>query len=134
MHGAAWNDYAERRQCVSGTFGQVVCEVGNGTLALSTEKLQALPYVISDTAGMVIGFEGEDYYPVALSGRALVEVDCEVSIGDVLCAAPNGKATVMTRFEIANYPDRILGIVSELPTYDTWRDIPVNGRVWITIK
>ena len=40
----------------------------------------------------------------------------------------------MTRFEIANYPDRILGIVSELPTYDTWRDIPVNDRVWITIK
>ena len=40
----------------------------------------------------------------------------------------------MTRGEVAHYPDRILGIVSEIPTYDTWNDVEINNRVWITIK
>ena len=69
-----------------------------------------------------------------MSGRVLVYVDCEVTTGDVVCAGEKGFATKMTRQEIINYPDRILGIVSEIPTYDTWNDKEVDGRVWITIK
>ena len=71
---------------------------------------------------------------MAVSGRVLVKVNCSVKVGDVLCADKNGFATVMTRAEVANYPDRILGIVSEIPTYETWNDIEINNRVWITIK
>lgn len=134
LHGGAWNDYAETRICNSGDVGDVVCEQGDGTVALSTEKLQPLPYVISDTYGFLIGYEGNKYKPMAVSGRVLVKVNCSVKVGDVLCADKNGFATVMTRAEVANYPDRILGIVSEIPTYETWNDIEINNRVWITIK
>lgn len=134
LHGGAWNDYAENRRCTSGDVGEVVCEQGNGTLILSTEKLQPLPYVISDTYGMLIGNKGDEYKPVAVTGRVLVKVNCPVKVGDVLCADKDGCATVMTRGEVANYPDRILGIVSEIPTYDTWNDVEINNRVWITIK
>lgn len=131
--GSAWNDYAERRLCDDSVQpGNVVCECGDGKLSLSTEKLQILPHVVSDTYGMIIG--GETGIPVSVVGRALVFVDCDVSFGDVLCANKNGMATKMTRQEIANYPDRILGIVSEIPTYDTWNGISVNNRVWINIK
>ena len=42
----------------------------------------------------------------------------------------------MTREEIIQYPDRIVGIVSEIPEYDTWGsgDVKVNGRIWIKVK
>jgi hypothetical protein len=42
----------------------------------------------------------------------------------------------MTREEIKEYPDRIIGLVSEIPEYKTWGEgnIPVNGRIWIKIK
>lgn len=133
--GGAWNDYAERRQCTTEVEpGYVVCEQGDGTLALASEKYQACPYVVSDTYGMIIGEEGDNYYPLAVSGRVLVYVDCSVKLGDVLCANKNGKATKMNRSEIVNCPDRILGVVSEIPTYDKWNDIEVNGRVWIKLR
>ena len=134
LHGGAWNDYAEQRVCINGKPGQVVCETGLGVLDLSEFKLHPLPYVISDTYGIIIGAADENSCPVAVSGRVLVYVDGEVSVGDVLCAGPKGFATKMTRQEIINYPDRILGIVSEIPTYNTWNDKEVDGRVWITIK
>ena len=43
---------------------------------------------------------------------------------------------VRTRKEIINYPDRIIGTVSEIPTYDTWGagNVSVNGRIWIRIR
>lgn len=131
--GAAWNDYAERRLCEDIVKpGNVVCETGNGHVALSKEKLQPIPHVVSDTYGMIIG--DNPGIPVSVAGRALVYVDCEVSLGDVLCARENGIATKMTRQEIVNYPDRILGIVSEIPTYEVWNGVTIDGRVWIAIK
>ncbi len=134
INGGAWNDYAERRKCVNGLPGQVVCETGHGTLATSQFKLQPLPYVISDTCGMILGDADETTKPVALSGRVLVYIAGDVVVGDVVCAGKNGFAEKMTRQEIINYPDRILGIVSEIPDYDTWNDIKINGRIWINIK
>jgi hypothetical protein len=48
----------------------------------------------------------------------------------------------MTREEIINYPDRIVGIVSCVPSYDEWgggkgadrEPVKINGRIWIKIK
>lgn len=134
LNGGAWNDYAERRICKQGKAGQVVCENGDGTLSPSSKILQALPYVISDTAGMIIGEETKDTKPLAVCGRVLVYVNCEVKVGDVLCADEGGYATVMTRKEVMFYPDRILGTVCEVPTYDTWNDVNVDSRVWVKIK
>ena len=42
----------------------------------------------------------------------------------------------MTRKEIKEWPDAIIGYVSEIPYYDTWGtdNIKVNNRIWIKIK
>lgn len=134
MHGAAWNDYAEKRKVLGlANPGDVVCENGDGTLSLSEERLQMCPYVVSDTYGFVIG-EDKDI-PLAVAGRALVKVtDEKVSVGDCLCAGQDGKAYVMSRPEVMAYPDRILGIVTEVPDYDEWNGVKINKRVWIKIK
>jgi hypothetical protein len=56
--------------------------------------------------------------------------------GDTVCAGPNGKVVKMTREEIREWPDRIVGIVSEIPNYETWGtgNVKVDGRIWIKIK
>ena len=42
---------------------------------------------------------------------------------------------MMSRREARKYPDRIIGTVSELPTYEKWGDnTQVNGRIWIKVK
>ena len=42
----------------------------------------------------------------------------------------------MTREEIKEYPERIIGTVSAIPNYEVWGEnqIHVNGRIWIRIK
>jgi hypothetical protein len=42
----------------------------------------------------------------------------------------------MTREEIQKYPDAIVGIVSEIPTYEQWGTgkVKIDGRIWIKIK
>lgn len=136
MHGAAWNDYAEARnysgnETVDELVGKVVCENGKGQVALSTTKLQPCSYVVSDTYGTTIG-KGD--INVAVMGKVLVYTNDEVELGDCLTAGENGKAVKMSRQEISNYPDRILGIVIEIPDYEQYNDINVNGRVWIKVK
>lgn len=53
-----------------------------------------------------------------------------------VCSAPNGTVDIMTREEIKEYSDCIIGIVSEIPQYETWGsdNVNVNGRIWIKIK
>lgn len=136
MHGAAWNDYAEARTCNECETphqldGYVVCESGDGTVKLSTKRLQPCAYVVSDTYGSTIGSGNIN---VGIAGKALVYTDDDVEIGDCLAAGENGKAVKMTRQEIINYPDRILGIVIEIPTQDTYNDIKINGRIWVKLK
>ena len=55
-------------------------------------------------------------------------------VGDCVCAGLNGEATVMTRDEIKEFPDRILGIITEIPEYEEWNGVKVNNRVWIKIR
>ena len=40
------------------------------------------------------------------------------------------------REEIREWPDRIVGIVSEIPEYEEWGTgkVKVNGRIWIKVK
>lgn len=132
--GAAWNDFAEFRKC-NATVGTVVCETGDGSLEPSTKRLQAGASIISDTFGMAIGPQDEGYSPIAVAGRVLVYTDdSELTPGAAVCAAPGGVVSAMTREEIKEYPDRIIGYVSEIPTYETWNDrVQVCNRIWIKI-
>lgn len=140
LYGAAWNDYAEYRE-VEATVepGRVVIETGKGDLVLATERLQPGAEVISDTYGFCIGETEKSKTPIAVTGRVLVyplEDRDTFAAGDPVCAGPNGTVSRMTRDEVREYPDRIIGTVSEIPSYDTWGagNIKVNNRIWIRIK
>jgi len=71
----------------------------------------------------------------------------EFPLGAAVCSAPDGKVDLMTREEIKEYPERIIGTVSEIPNYEIWyggnsglpeeetsTPVTVNGRIWIYIK
>lgn len=140
LYGAAWNDYAEYRE-VNETIepGRVVVETGKGDLVLATERLQPGAEIISDTYGFCIGETVKSKTPIAVTGRVLVytlEDRNSFAAGDPVCAGPNGTVSRMTRDEVREYPDRIIGTVSEIPSYDTWGagNVKINNRIWIRIK
>lgn len=138
---AVWNDYAEYRAADKNIeAGMVVCENGDGTVSVSTKRLQAGGMIVSDTFGMAIGAETKCPVPVAVSGRVLAYPDFTASMchpGDPVCAGENGTISLMTRDEVVHYPDRIIGTVSEIPTYNFWGindEVAVNGRIWIKVR
>lgn len=139
LYGAAWNDYAEYRICNENFIpGQVVCENGDDTLSIAIERMQPGANIISDTFGFAIGETEEAKCPIAVSGRVLVytyEPRESFKPGEAVCAGPNGTVSKMTREEIREYPERIIGTVSAIPNYDIWGagKIKVNNRIWIKI-
>ena len=140
LSGAAWNDYAEYRICKENFKpGQVVCENGDDTLSISQYRLQPGAEIISDTYGFIIGETDEATCPIAVSGRVLAypfEPRELFKPGDAVCAGPNGTVSIMTRKEICEYPERIIGTVSAIPNYKVWgiNDILVDNRIWIRIR
>lgn len=139
VYGAVWNDYAEFRQSKNRILpGHVVVETGRGDLVLSSHRLQPGGNVVSDTFGFAIGETKECKTPIAVSGRVLVypyEERNTYEPGDAVCTGPCGTVSKMTREEIREYPERIIGTVSEIPEYDTWgqNNVEVNGRIWIKV-
>ena len=140
LYGAAWNDYAEFRNTKEKIeAGRCVAENGDGTLSISTNRLIPGCDIVSDTFGYAIGKTDVATTPLAMTGRVLAypyEDRDSYKPGDAVCSGPNGTVSKMTRKEIINYPDRIIGTVSEIPTYDTWGagNVSVNGRIWIRIR
>ena len=140
LMGAAWNDYAEyRSQEEEIGPGYCVKSADNGKVSKTTEKYAACDGIVSDTFGFSIGKTDTCQTPLAVAGRVLAYYEGnreDYHAGDTVCAGPNGKVMKMTREEIKEYPDRIIGLVSEIPEYETWgqNDIKVNGRIWIKIK
>lgn len=137
--GAAWNDYAECREADTLDPGYVLIEVGDDTLTKSTERLQAFAGVSSDTYGFSQGETEKAKTPIGVSGRVLAYYEgdrYDYHAGDTVGAGPEGKIVKMTREEIKEYPDRIIGIVSEIPEYETWGtgNVLVDGRIWIKVK
>lgn len=145
VQGSVWNDYAELRDVFSSDFDDAIpgmvfteCAAENDTIQITTERLMPIPMVYSDTYGMLIGIKSETSIPVGVSGRVLVypfEDKKEYNLGDAVCSAPNGKVSKMTREEIKEWPDRILGYVSCIPEYETWANrVEVKDRIWIKLK
>lgn len=140
LYGAAWNDYAEYRPTVqTAKPGNCVIEIGDGTLKLSTERLQPGCEIISDTFGFAIGGTEDCKTPIACTGRVLAytyEDRYSYQPGDPVCSGPNGTVSRMTREEVINYPDRMIGTVSEIPEYQRWGagNVEVDNRIWIRIR
>ena len=147
INGALWNDFAEYRTSSCKEAGRVVIENGKGCLQLCQERLAPCAHIISDTYGISTGYSLTQDTPIGVGGRVLVypfQNRENYKVGDAVCAAPNGTADIMTREEIINYPDRIIGIVSEIPDYDVWEQqasedseivkVDVKNRIWIYVK
>ena len=136
--GAAWNDYAEfRDQVIAVEPGYCVASTDGGKVYKTTEKFQACDGIVSDTYGFAIGRSETYQTPLAVSGRVLAYCEgnrYDYHAGDTVCAGPEGKVCKMTREEIKEYPDRIVGIVSEIPEYEEWTGRKVNNRIWIKVK
>ena len=145
---AVWNDYAEFRQGDTIEPGRVVIEQKNGIMTMAQERLAPGAKIISDTYGQAMGETKKAKTPIAVSGRVLVypfKDRNEYELGAAVCAAPGGTVDIMTREEIREYPERIIGTVSEIPTYTVWHaggsvkdgpteEIKVNGRIWVYVR
>ena len=146
VYGAVWNDYAEYRKDNLNEIqkpGRCVRELGNGVLALTTKRLERGCEIVSDTFGFAIGKDEDNGYntPIASNGRVLAYPYESIEefadhIGWPVCSGPNGTVSIMTEEEEEKYPSRIIGTISEIPTYEEWGtgNVKVNGRVWIRIK
>lgn len=139
VRGAVFNDYAEYRESLIKEPGRCVIETGYGDLELSTKRLQLGGNIISDTFGFSIGETNKAQTPIAVCGRVLaypLENRYDFTAGAAVCTGPNGTVSLMTREEIKEWPDAIIGYVSEIPEYKTWGEdnIIVNNRIWIKIK
>ena len=139
VRGAVFNDYAEYRESLIKEPGRCVIETGYGDLELSTKRLQLGGNIISDTFGFSIGETNKAQTPIAVCGRVLAYPNENRELykpGAAVCSGPNGTVSLMTRKEIKEWPDAIIGYVSEIPYYDTWgtNNIKENGRIWIKIK
>ncbi len=140
VYGAVWNDYAEyRMQTEAVKPGYCVVSNNNGQVSKTTRRYQACDGIVSDTFGFAIGETDKCKTPLAVAGRVLAYCEGDrynYQAGDTVCAGPDGKVCKMTREEIQMWPDRIVGIVSEIPEYETWGtgNVKVNGRIWIKIK
>lgn len=140
VYGAVWNDYAEYRRTKNNVQpGYCVIETGKGDLIKSSERLQPGANIVSDTFGFAIGETEQTKTPLAVSGRVLAypyEDRDSYQAGDPVCSGPNGAISKMTREEVREYPDRIIGTVSEIPNYEVWGtgNVKVNNRIWIKVK
>ena len=143
--GAVWNDYAECRESDCEEFGYVLMENGDDTLSKTTERLSHFAGISSDTWGFSQGETDKAKTPIAVAGRVLTYTYQDrnnYKPGDCVCAAPGGTVDIMTREEVINWPDRIVGTVSCVPDYEEWGggegadrpSVKVDNRIWIKVR
>jgi len=141
---AVWNDYAECREAEVVRGGLCVREDEDGIMKRTKKRLQSGCKLTSDTFGQCMGKTDKALTPIAVAGRVLAYPyrKAKFKIGKAVCSAPGGMVDVMNRLECILFPDRIIGYVSEIPTYAVWNagtkedpnPIRVDGRVWIYVR
>ena len=140
-----WNDYAECRTAETIEGGYCVTESSDKIMKKTWARLQPGCKLTSDTFGTCMGETDEAKTPIAVAGRVLAYPYRDISeyhLGDAVCSAPDGKIDIMTREEIREYPERIVGTVSEIPDGDVWyggtkeepKPVLVKGRIWIYVR
>ena len=140
VKGAVYNDYQEYRNSVSRIEAGYVCiESESGNIELCKKDRQKnIQGIQSDTYGTIMGDSNQNNTPVSVQGRALVYAENKnnLKLGDQVCSSKNGKIRKMKWYEKILFPEQIVGIVSEFPTYETWGtdNIAVNNRIWLNIR
>lgn len=143
VYGAVFNDYAEFRQSNYLLYpGSVAVEADYGKIKSSENRLSKCPMIVSDTFGFAIGEQdipGERSIPIAVSGRVLAYTDKNINlfkVGDALCSGRSGTVSKMKWYEKIIYPDRIVGMVSEIPNYLKWgtNNVNVDNRIWVRVR
>ena len=139
VYNAVYNDYAECRTTIDCKSGCVVADNDDGSLYITNKRLIPGAQVVSDTYGNLMGKTEEAQTPIAVAGRVLVytyQPRENYHAGMAVCSAPNGTVDIMSREEIRDYPDCVIGIVSEIPQYEFWGtdNVKVNGRIWIKVR
>ena len=116
-------------------------ENGDDTISISTERLQAGSMICSDTFGLAIGETEECKCPIAIAGRVLAYTyeprdEYKNNIGQAVCSGPDGTVSLMTKDEVKEYPECVIGYISAVPDYEEWGTgkVKVDGRVWIKVK
>ena len=119
VEGAVFNDYAEYRALKDPieSYEPGYCMTCNrdGKLFRTSSRMQHCEGITSDTFGFSIGRTDEATVPLAVAGRVLVYTSEDPSTyytGQAVCASRGGRVSKMTDSEIAQNPDRIVGIVS----------------------
>lgn len=136
------NDYAEYREARAHNMirpGRCLVEVGDGSLQLSSERLQPAGTVISDTYGFCVGGSLRATTPVAVMGRVLatpLEAVEKFKVGDPVGTGPLGTVSLMSRNEVVTHPECVVGFVVEIPRYKYWgpEKVPVGRRLWIRLR
>lgn len=140
--GLVYNDYAEYRQSdIPFRGGTVVKEGRKGKVIPCNERLSKAAMIVTDTYGFAIGeqeIENQFSIPIAVAGRVLAHTDKNrnsFEIGDAVCSGANGTISKMKWWEKILFPERILGVVSEIPEYDEWGTdkVKIGNRIWIRI-
>lgn len=155
VHNAVWNDFAEFRESDITEPGRVLVSNGHGKMILCQKRLAPGAKVISDTFGCSVGESDTAKTPLGVAGRVLAYTDADKNkfkVGDAVCSGPNGTISRMHWYEKILFPDRIIGIVDEIPDYERWiqyhtcekegmetfpnkvADIEINGRIWIYVR
>lgn len=137
LQSGAHSDYAEDRRAETYEPGRVYRETNECILVKTNKRLIPGCSVCSDTYGTSIPGD-EDGVPFAVSGRALVYPEGDrndYTAGQAVCSGPNGTISLMTREEIKEYPDCILGYVAGIPNPEEWNHptVELNNRIWIRL-
>lgn len=116
-------------------------ENGDDSVSISTKRLQPGALICSDTYGFAIGETDECKCPIAVAGRVLAyplepREEYNFFIGQAVCSGPNGTVSIMTKNEVKEYPECVVGYISAVPKYETWGsgNVKVDGRIWIKVK
>jgi hypothetical protein len=125
VYNAVWNDYAEYRalkEDIETPYGKVLIENGDDTISMSTKRLQPGAMICSDTYGTCMGDENNGI-PIAVSGRTLAyplenRETFKFFIGQAVCSGPNGTVSIMTKDEVKEHPECVVGYVSAVPDYE----------------
>ena len=145
VYNAVWNDYAECRESNETQRGRVVRETIMGVMVKTDKRRMRGCKIISDTYGTCMGETEKAKTPIGVAGRVLAYPARDKSkfyLGCPVCSGPNGTVDVMSRLEAILFPECIIGTVSEIPRYETWKagtkknptEINVDGRIWIYVR